>query len=333
MRSFGIAILGLPTLRTVELSKAAEEAGFDNVWIADESPSPPFRDATVSITAVLLNTKRIVLGSSIFVPYTRHPALLSVFMSTLNELAEGRLILGLGPGGSLTMRPLGLEMWDRPVTAMREAIIIAKRLFSGENVSFEGEIFKVMDTYLPAPPKTKVPIYLAARGPKLLELAGELADGCLLSVPGEYVGTAKESVEAGAKKAGRRIEDIQIVNISTLNPDPDKKRAIEAIRSRTAHMILDSPTIVHEKTGMDLARVEAAREAMRKEGRAKALSLITDDMVEKMVIIGSPRQCAEKIEEQFKAGLNQTVLNIPGNIVNEELIGSMGRVVIRVLRD
>jgi 5,10-methylenetetrahydromethanopterin reductase len=230
------------------------------------------------------------------------------------------------------MRPLGLEMWNRPVTAMREAMIIAKKLFSGETVSFEGEVFKVKSTYLPAPPKTKIPIYLAARGPKLLELAGELADGCLLSVPGEYVGLAKEFVKKGAEKAGRRIEDIQMVNLSTFNPDPDKKRSIDAIRPSITHMITDSPTIVHEKLGIDLARVEAVREAMKNEGREKALSLITDDMVEKMTVVGSPRECAEKIERQFKAGLDQIVLNIPRNLIDEGLIKSTGRDIVQALR-
>ena len=331
MRRFGIAILGLPTLRTVKLCQTAEEAGFDNAWIADESPSPPFRDATVTMTAVLLNTKKIKLGSSIFVPYTRHPALLSVFISTLNELGEGRVILGIGPGGSLTMRPLQLKMWDRPVTAMREAVSIVRRLLSGENLTFEGDVFKIKDTYLSALPKGKLPIYLAARGPKMLELAGEVADGCLLSVPGEYISLAKSFVKKGAEKAGRRIEDIEIVNLAIFYPSRDKEKAIESIRPNTIHMVTDSPDLVHKKLGIDLKTVESVRDALNGD-RNKAVSMITDEMVEKLAIVGPPEKCTTKIEKQFKAGLNQIVLNTPRHLISEELIRATSEDIIRELR-
>ena len=332
MKKFGITLLGLPTLRTVKLCKAAEDVGFDNAWIADESPSPPFRDATVNMTAILLETRKIKVGSSIFVPYTRHPALLAVFMSTLNELAEGRLILGLGPGGSLMMTPLGIQMWDRPLTALREATIIIKRLFSGDIVTFEGEVFKLKEAYLPEPPKTSVPIYLAARGPKMLELAGEVADGCLLSVPGDYVGSAIELVKKGAESMGRRLEDVQIANMSLFDPDSDKRKAIDLIKPRTTHMVADSPNIVYERSGIDLERVEAIRQAIRRGSREEALCLITDDIVEKMSIVGSVEECSRKIEEQFKAGLNQIIFNIPRDIVSEELIKQTGERIVQVLK-
>ena len=328
MRSFGLNIAGHPISKTVELCKVAEKSGFDTVWLPDESPSPPFRDVTVAITMCLLNTSKVRVGSSIFVPYTRHPALLSVFVSSICEIGEGRVILGLGPGGSMTLMPLGLPMWDRPLVAMREAIMIVRKLLSGEKTDYEGEIFKLKGIQLPFVPRKKVPIYLAARGVKMLELAGEVADGCILSAPEGYLGFARDTIKKGAERVGRKIEDVELVNSPSYFLSDDKKKAIDVMRSSAYFKILDSPDVVHKKIGTDLRMIELARKALRDGDSKRAISLISDEAVEKFTILGSSDECIEKIDNQFKFGLSHILLNLPHGVDTEEMIMKTGREII-----
>ena len=146
MVSFGIGLMAdLPATQTAELARVAEESGFGHVWVADENPSPSFRDVFVTMTAIALRTQRIKIGSGICTPYSRHPAILAAAFSSLNEVARGRVTVGLGPGGSLSLRPMGIKVWDKPLSAIKESFKIMRGMFSGEVVNLDGEILKAVN--------------------------------------------------------------------------------------------------------------------------------------------------------------------------------------------
>lgn len=128
-----------PISKLVNLYQAAEAAGIDYGWIPDQSPSSPYRDPYVVFMALGSHTKQLKLGFNIMVPYTHHPAILAFFMKSCDELFPGRLVLGIGPGGAMVLKPLGLKMWNAPLTAMREAITICRGLLSGEEVTSKGK--------------------------------------------------------------------------------------------------------------------------------------------------------------------------------------------------
>ena len=109
-----------PIKEIAKLARLVDEGGFDTLWIADESPVPNFRDPFTVLTAAALNTKNVKLGTGIAIPYHYHPVLMAVAISSLVEATEGRITVGLGPGGTMPLRPLGLKVWDRPVTALQE---------------------------------------------------------------------------------------------------------------------------------------------------------------------------------------------------------------------
>jgi 5,10-methylenetetrahydromethanopterin reductase len=173
--SFGLNLAGFdPPLETARLSRKAEENEFDYVWIADENPSPMCRDVVVNVTATAIKTSRIKIGTGICNFYTRHPALLAEFVASVDEISPGRIVLGVGPGGDMPLRPLGIKMWDKPLTTVREGIEVVNRLLSGEKVNFEGEMIRTRGAKLAFLPKTRIPIYLAARSPRLMQMIGEI---------------------------------------------------------------------------------------------------------------------------------------------------------------
>ncbi|MEM3506084.1 MAG: LLM class flavin-dependent oxidoreductase [Candidatus Bathyarchaeia archaeon] len=132
------------------------------------------------------------LGTSICNPYTRHFAIIAVAILSLDEISNGRAILGIGAGGSLTLFPLKIEMWYKPIKTVKEAVKLIKSLFSGEIVNSDEEFLKAKDIKLFNTQKHRIPVYLGARRPKMLKLIGELADGALLSsLPTQYVEALK----------------------------------------------------------------------------------------------------------------------------------------------
>lgn len=322
MRRFGTGSGTGSIEKVIEQAKAAEAYGFDYFFIPDESPSPPWRDVCVSLTAAALNTRKIKLASGIFVPYTRHPALLAVFMASLAEVAgDGRVILGLGPGGTMTLRPLGIKMWERPVAMLRETVEVVNRLLAGETVDYDGKMVKVSKLKISPIPKTRVPIYIAARSPLMLNLIGEVADGAELTSPLSYVEDALNYIKKGAEKAGRDFKDLEICNLVSTVISDDEKKAKDRLRSGgLTHIIADTPDYIHEKAGVDLERVEAIRSALREVKPEKATSLVTDEIVDVFAIAGNKKYCTKRIEEFFDAGVTQMNLGL-GSIEEMKIAG------------
>ena len=296
MVRFGIGLRGeLPVLQTAELARTAEESGFEYVWISDENPSPSYRDVFVTMTAIALRTERIKIGTGICNPYSRHPAQLAVAISSLNEMARGRVILGLGPGGSLPLRPLGIKLWNKPISAIREAFKILRGLFAGETVNLEGTVLTAVNCKLDPPPKERIPVYLAARGPKMLELVGELSDGAILTAPLGYLDFALDRIKAGAEKAGRQLEDINIAN------------------------------------WIPFAMIENSEKALG-VGIPEATKKLTPAMVDALAISGTPEECEKKIGEFINAGVTQVILVPPFGGSPKDVIERVGKITIPKFR-
>ena len=178
---FGAGLLGhysraYPVSRVAELGALCERLGFDSYWIADQRW---MRDVWVSLSATALRTSRIQLGTRVTDPYVRHPALTAVAVASLDELSGGRAILGLGAGGS-GFREMGIER-TKPVTALREAIELIRRLLAGEEVDYAGELVRFRRGALEFATRRDIPVVVVARGPRILELGGRVADGVMIA--------------------------------------------------------------------------------------------------------------------------------------------------------
>jgi len=319
MVSFGIGLLGdTPPTETAKLIALAEKLGFDYGWIADESPSYPFRDVFITLTTCALKTKKIKLGTGVCNPYSRHPSLIAFAISALYEIAGERIALGIGPGGSLSLRPIGAKLWEKPAIAVRDCIINCKKLFAGESVDFESDLFKIKNSKLPKAP-INVPIYVGARSPLMLFITGKYADGALLTSPLEYIEFAKERIKEGAKKAGKDISKIDIANWLPFAVSKNSEEAKELVKIDICFMVADSPSIVHEKIGLSMDEVNSIREALSK-GLNEAAKLVTDKMIDAFSIAGTPSECIEKINKFIEAGVNQIILGSPfGKTIKEGL--------------
>src|SRR5574341_619608 len=170
---FGVGLFPTePLPNMIRLARLSEELGFSHVWIGDSHLI--WREAYVNMAAAALNTKKVKLGTGVTNPLTRHPSVVASAYATLEELAPGRFIVGIGLGDSsvetMGMKPAKLAYFEETIRQMRA-------LLAGEEVELEtGKI------HLKHPAKNKIPVYIAASGPKMLELSGRFADGIIVLV-------------------------------------------------------------------------------------------------------------------------------------------------------
>ena len=167
---------GLPAAACVEQARAAERAGFSTVWFAE---NPFNRGVLPAMAACALATATIRIGIGVFNPFNRHPTLIAMEMGALDELSGGRAVLGIGAG--IKIAQMGLPA-HRPIAAVRDAVQIIRPLLRGEEVDYAGKIFKAEKVRLEFPlRRASMPILMAAVGDQALRLAGELADGLMIS--------------------------------------------------------------------------------------------------------------------------------------------------------
>jgi 5,10-methylenetetrahydromethanopterin reductase len=196
---------------------------------------------------------------------------------------------------------------------MREAIKIIKAMFSGERLSYQGRIFMARNVMLDPAPEKPIPIYVAARGQKMLALAGELADGVLLQTPSENVDPLVQTIRAGCDKSGRNLNDLDIFNYVILSVSAsDPQAARESVRLHVAWIISDSPASVLEKIGVTAERVDRIRLALRKDV-TEASSLVTDDMIDALSVAGSSNMCRERIQTLLAKTRSNLVFSIKPN--------------------
>ena len=203
-----IASLGAePSARFIEQVKLAERLGFHAFFHNDKKWA---RDLFARLGAATQVTQRIGLGTSVVDPYTRHPAVTAQACATLAEMAGGRLRVVMGSGSHFETLP-GFGN-PKPVAALREAARLMRALWAGERITLDGQVIKFRDGALDWKPSEVPPLYIASRGPQILKLAGEIADGILIgsfATPSgiEY---AKQHIGKGLAAAGREWRDVRM---------------------------------------------------------------------------------------------------------------------------
>jgi len=210
-----------------DLVDLSEEAGYDVFWYADERF---FRDAYIGLTMAALRTRRIQLGPLVTDPYSRHPAMTAAAIASLAELAPGRVLLGLGAGGS-GFQQMGLER-RRPLVAVREATELLRRLLGGEKLTYQGEVIQLKEGSLDFRPAGPVPIYIGTSGRRMLKLAGAIADGvCIGSYASDRALRAALSyIRDGAEEAGRDPASLDVIARVDLSIASNRAAAYAAVK-------------------------------------------------------------------------------------------------------
>ncbi|MGZ4671426.1 MAG: LLM class flavin-dependent oxidoreductase, partial [Ilumatobacteraceae bacterium] len=227
-------------------AKYAESKGFAAVWQAD---SRLVRDAVVPMAAFAAVTETIKIGSGVVDCWTRNPARLASTFSTLDDLAPGRVILGIGAWWDPLAAKVGIQR-NRPLGMMREVVTVVRALLHNETVSFEGEHVHLdgveLDyVYQDRRPKD-VPIYIGATGMKMMELAGEIADGVVLNylVSPAYNHQAIEALQLGLDRSGRTLADIDRPQLVVCSVHEDREIALDMARLMVTQYLGQQPHIM-----------------------------------------------------------------------------------------
>jgi 5,10-methylenetetrahydromethanopterin reductase len=293
-----------------KLSARAEELGYDSIWLTETRFT---RDAITTAAAVGLATKSVKVATGVVNTFTRGAVLTAVTLATLDELTDGRAILGIGPGSPLVLERQGLE-FDRPLQRLREYIEVIRRLMRGESVTYEGDTVTVRDVKLDFEPvRPEVPIYLGVTGPRALQLAGEVADGVMLNgfISTAYTRRAMERLKAGAQRARRSLDDIDVTSCVIVSIDDDSRKAKDAIRPLVATYLATFPNIAQESS-VPSSELSLIRDVFSSEGPNGAVRHITDEMVDEVTCSGTPDEVRAGIAERRAAGVSVPILFIVG---------------------
>ncbi len=226
-----LTIPNLPSAQLVKTVHMAETEGYVHFWLADEKF---FRDPWVGLTVAALESRTLLLGPGVTEPYARHPALLAMAIASLDELSGGRAVLGLGAGGT-GFPPMGIDR-RRPAIAIREAVKVIRGLLAGETVTYEGDVICFRNGKLNFRARADIPIVVAARGARVLQAAGEVADGVMIapyaSAPGLH--HALGCIDQGASRAGRSRANVQTIARVDVCIAADRATARAAVKKMVA---------------------------------------------------------------------------------------------------
>ncbi len=298
----------------------AEERGFEAVWQAE---SRLVRDAIVPMAAYAAVTEKIKVGSGVINNWTRNIGLLASTFLTLDDLAPNRIICGIGAWWDPLARNVGIQR-KKPLTAMKETVLVLRRLLNMERVTFHGEFIHVdgieLDVVHGRREPRQVPIMIGATGDQMMELTGEIADGVVLNycVPPEYNDRALELLENGAKKAGRRLDDLDRPQLVVCSVEHDHDKAIDTTKMLLCQYLAQQPHIA-KASGVSQDVIAEIQSILgwpaTKEQINQARHLVPDDLVYRITASGTPDEARAKVDEYRKRGCTCPILYpVGGNV-------------------
>jgi 5,10-methylenetetrahydromethanopterin reductase len=283
------------------------------------------------MAAFAASTERIKVGSGVVNTWTRNTGLLGSTFVTLDDLAPGRVILGLGAWWDPLASKVGIDR-RRPLQVMREVTEACRALFTLNEVTYHGDHVHLdgvrIDVVHGNTSPRDIPIYIGATGPKMLELSGEIADGVVLNymVSPLYNDHAMERIEAGAKRAGRSIDEIDRPQLVVCSLDDDRTKALDAARLLLTQYLGQQPHIM-KASGVDRSLIDEINAIVdwpaTQEEIEKAAALVPDEVVQLVSASGTPEECRAKVSEYIEHGATCPILYPLGDDV-EAMIDAFG---------
>lgn len=306
MPAFGIAIFPEhEPRRFAELCRRADALAFEQLWIPDERF---FRDLGVQLTLAAANTERVRIGSAVTDPFIRHPALTATLFASVDEVARGRLIAGIGAGVS-GFKQLGVKQ-ERPQLAIREGVALMRTLWRGGNVDFDGKTTSFHGVGLDfTPMRSEIPVWIAGRGPAVLELAGEVAQGVMVGALASEPGLryANAHIDKGLAKGGRDASAItRAVWLHTAISD-DGEAARDAVRTIVAGALVSSLGVLRD-IGLPLSdelvgSLEGITYGMNNPEMQRVAKTLGDDVLVHLSVAGTPAEVRRRVQELGRMGI------------------------------
>jgi 5,10-methylenetetrahydromethanopterin reductase len=291
--------------------------------MADEGPE--FYDPFVVLSQVASKTTRIKLATGITNPYVRHPALIASAIMSLDAISHGRAVLGIGAGGSLALPKLGIPMWDRPVETLKATIIALREIFAAKDVTLSSPVWKIRNLKWSGP-SVNLPIYVGAKGPRMIQIASQLADGILLStLP---INQLRHSVELARSGSKREFDVAYISRVCIARESTARKLAKPYLTFSVADCrreILAEIRITEEDQ-------VAVRKRLALEGPESAAALISDSTADSLAIVGSTQKCVDEVRERFATGIDHFIVSPPYGPDPKKALASFAREIIEPMR-
>ena len=296
----------------LEYAQLADELGYDSFWI----PEAWAYEAFSLLTEIAVRTKRIKIATGIVNVFSRSPGLMAMHAATLDEISEGRFILGLGTSGARVIEGFHGVPYRKPLTRLRQYIRVVQTLLAGERLTDAGadlwdfRHFKLEMT----PVRSRVPIYCACLNDNAIRMVGELADGWMPTFwPYNRLDEGRELLAEGASRSGRDPEEVETAPFTTVIPMPDRELAYGSARNLISFYIGGMGDYYHALLSrMGFAKnADAVRALYAEKKREDAAAAVSEEMLEALVIAGDPQFCRERLGEWRKAGVGLPILGLP----------------------
>jgi probable F420-dependent oxidoreductase len=309
--------MGAPTRNLADLAAKLERAGCHGLHFAEIGHDP-----FLSVAAAAAGGKELVFGTSIALAFTRSPTTLAYMAHDLNTATGGHFVLGLGPQVKPHIeRRFGLS-WSEPVERMREVVLAMRAVWaswqSGGPLNFEGKIFKLSlmpPAFRPeATPYAPPPVYLAAVGPKMAELAGEVADGLFIHAftTEPYVRQVlMPAVEQGLERADRKRKDFEVCYAAFV-ADTTAAESLEAARAQARQAVAFYASTPNYRAVLDLhgiGELQPRLQQMTRQGTwTEMADMIGDDVLDLFCITGTPDELAQGLQNRWGGLVDQISL-------------------------
>jgi 5,10-methylenetetrahydromethanopterin reductase len=290
----------------IELARLADEARMESLWMSDHLC---FRDSLTTSMALLASTERIKVAPAPISPYSRAPIISAMSLATMEEFAPGRVIASPGTGNAAALKEAGIES-PRPLKTMREYVDILRRLLKGDSVDYQGEMFQLNGPKMGFAPSTPIPMYVTAVRPRMLQLAGEIGDGVLLSggCSPAYIARCVTEIQNGAAKAGKVVSNVDVAGFITAAVSENPREAIDANKLFLAYIFRNTHHADNIRLGGGKVDQEELAAAVGKRDWDAAKKYITDDVVFAHSIAGTADDCRGQLQAFVNGGLNLPVL-------------------------
>jgi probable F420-dependent oxidoreductase len=296
----------MPLDEFASIAREAEARGYRTAWVGEASGAE-----AIALSAVIAtHTRTLRIANGVIPVQTRTPVVYGQAAATLAHLAPGRFALGLGLSSEIIVGQWHGQPFRPSIQQMREAVQIIRMTAAGERVNHEGQFYRLRNFRLAIPAPSPPPrIYLAALGPRMCELAGEVADGVLLNwIPPSAMSTSIRHVETGATRAGRTLADVDVaVYVRTCVTDAREAVRQALAREITGYAIVNAYARFFADSGF-AEEVDAVRRAWNAGDRAGAVKGISDRVLDGLGAVGTAEQCREQVDAFARTGATPVVL-------------------------
>jgi F420-dependent oxidoreductase-like protein len=299
----------------VRFARLAEDLGYDSIWIPEAWAYEQFQ----LLTEIALATKTIKLATGITNVFSRTPGLLAMSVATLDEISEGRAVLGLGTSGKMVVENFHGVPYTKPLTRMRETVGILRALWRGDRLEpgmstlFEPRHFKLEMT----PYRADVPIYFASLQEKAIHDIGRVADGWVPTFwPYRHFKDGLAWIRAGAAEAGRDAEAIELAPFVGVVPFDDLDVARGMIKPLVSFYIGGMGVYYHAlfcRYGF-AENANLVRDLYQSGKRKEAAAAVSDELVDAIAVCGPAGHCRDKLDEWRHEGVGAPLINLPTNL-------------------